>query len=194
MTANGAVGAASGLVAKHLPPSASSLRLLDLDGTLSPGLIALRPDLVVTVGAPDQSTYDAVVAYNLALDDALLRQVLALLRPGGRLIVIDPQGEPDRAQVERLELAGYVRILVEAVEPGGVLLRGEQPHTTTDTLARVQSVAVRDSLREFKGRYLHLLIRQTPNKPVWALQPDETVAWSAAAIADRRGRSAAAGV
>ena len=64
MTANGAVGAASGLVAKHLPPSASSLRLLDLDGTLSPGLIALRPDLAVTVGTPDQSTYDAVVAYD----------------------------------------------------------------------------------------------------------------------------------
>ncbi len=191
MTPDGAVGMASALVAKHLPPSASSLRLLDLDGTLAAGLSALRPDLDVVIGMPtavavseDGSVYDAVVAYGVPLDDALLRRVLEVLRPGGRLIAVDPQGVPDHAHVERLELAGYVRILVEEIFPVGVLLRGEQPHTTDDTLARIQSVAARDAVSEFKGRYLHLLIRQMPNKPVWALQPGEVVAWSAAAITD----------
>ncbi len=184
MTPINAAGKASALVAKHLPPSASTLRLLDLGGSLSAGLLALRPDLDVAVGVPDGSTYDAVVAYDVPLDDDLLRGVLASLRPGGRLIAIDPQGEPDRAQVERLESVGYVRILVETALSGGVLLRGEQPHSTADTLARIQSVAARDAVSEFKGRHLHLLIRRTPNKPVWALQPGEAVAWSAAALAD----------
>ncbi len=165
--------------------------MLDLDGALSAGLLALRPDLDVVVGVPtlvglpdDGSTYDAVVAYAATLGDDLLRRILASLRPGGRLIAVDPLGEPDRAQVERLESAGYVRILVEAALPTGVLMRGEQPHVTSDTLARIQSVASQDEPSQFKGRYLHLLIRQTPNKPVWALQPGEPVAWSAAALID----------
>ena len=193
MTPVSTAGAASELIAKHLPPSASTLRLLDLGGTLSAALLALRPDLDVTVGvppaagAPDNVTYDAVVAYEVKLDDALLRQILPLLRPGGRLIAVDPQGVPDRVLVERLESAGYGRILVEDTFPTGVLLRGEQPHTTTDTLARIQRVAARDTLNAFKGRFLHLLIRQTPNKPVWALQPGEAVEWSAVAVADDDG-------
>ena len=156
MTPIDAAGMASAFVAKHLPPSASTLRLLDLDGMLSAGLLALRPDLDVTVGLPTgapngDSTYDAVVAYAVPLDDALLLRILTALRPGGRLIAFDPQGEPDRAQVERLESAGYVRILVEAALSGGVLLRGEQPHATNDTLARIRSVAAQDKPQPVQG-------------------------------------------
>ncbi len=67
----------------------------------------------------------------------------------------------------------------------GVLMRGEKPHVTDDTLVRIQSVAARDAAQpEFKGRYLHLLIQQTPNKPVWALEPGEAVEWRAVALAD----------
>ena len=35
---------------------------------------------------------------------------------------------------------------------------------------------------DFRGRYVHLLIRQTPNKPIWKLSPDETIEWQAVTI------------
>jgi hypothetical protein len=111
-----------------------------------------------------------------------------VLRPGGRLIAVDPHDEPSAARVRQLENAGYIRILVEELPTDagiGVLLRGEKPHVTDDTLARIQSVAAQDDAQaEFRGRYAHLLIRQTPNKPVWALQPGETVEWHAVAVVD----------
>lgn len=180
-----------GTLIKQLPPSAATLRLLDLTG-LGAELTARRADLAVTVGSPAatgaENAFDAVVGCDVVLDDDLLRQAGAALRPGGRLIWVDRQGEPDAALVRRLEAAGYTRILVEELsEDGGVLLRGEKPHVTADTLARIASVAARDAADGFKGRYLHLLIRQTPNKPVWALQPGETVVWQAAALAGDAG-------
>lgn len=170
---------------KHLPPSASTLRLLDVSGGVGDVLAARRADLAVTVGkATEENSVDAAVAYDTPLDDELLAGVLRALRPGGRLIALETQGEADSARVQRLAAAGYTRILVEELLPAGVLMRGEKPHTTDDTLARVQSVAALDSGIEFRGRYVHLLIRQTPNKPVWALKPGETVTWQAVALAD----------
>lgn len=169
---------------KHLPPSASTLRLLDVGGNAGAALAARRADLKIMIGnVAGENSVDAVVAYAAVLNDELLALMLFALRPGGRLIVIDPQGEASGAQVKRLEAAGYTRILVEELLPNGVLMRGEKPHVTDDTLARVQSVAVLDS-GEFRGRYVHLLVRQTPNKPVWALKPGETVTWQAVGIAD----------
>ncbi|NJR12986.1 hypothetical protein HC776_03870 [bacterium] len=35
------------------------------------------------------------------------------------------------------------------------------------------------TLATFKGRFLHLLIRQTPNKPPWALTSQDRVVWEA---------------
>ncbi|HVU12980.1 MAG TPA: hypothetical protein VHD90_16995 [Phototrophicaceae bacterium] len=174
---------------KHLPPSASTLRLFDLNGLAGKLLAEQRADLAVTVGASGDASaansFDAVVAYGTTLDDESLHAALIALRPGGRLIAVDPQGDASGALVKRLESAGYIRILVEelSAEAGGVLMRGEKPHVSEDTLARIQSVAVRDA-GEFKGRYLHLLIRQTPNKPVWALKPDDVITWEAVALAD----------
>src|SRR5690606_5851527 len=70
--------------------------------------------------------------------------------------------------------------------PTGVLMRGEKPHVTGDTLARIQQVAQNDGdsldLANFKGRYVHLLVVQTPNKPVWHLEEGEPVAWEALAM------------
>jgi hypothetical protein len=175
-------------MAKHLPPSASTMRVLDLNGATGAGavLAALRPDLAVTIGEPSgEDHFDAIVAADLPLDADLLRTALTALRPGGRLIAVDAVGEPSAALVKLLENAGYTRILVEeaaSASGAGVLLRGEKPHITDDTLARIQSVAMQDSFN-FKGRYIHLLIRQTPNKPVWALKPHEQVEWYAAALA-----------
>ncbi|MEO8393635.1 MAG: hypothetical protein ABI700_11655 [Chloroflexota bacterium] len=174
---------------KHLPPSASTLRLLDLNGAAADFLKMRRADLDVTVGLPrEQRIFDAVVAYGAALDDESLRVALDALRPGGRLIVLDPQGDASSLHVKRLEAAGYTRILVEELAETGVLMRGEKPHITDDTLARIQSVAARDQANApFKGRYIHLLIRQIPNKPVWALKGGESVAWQAVALSDDAG-------
>jgi hypothetical protein len=167
-------------MAKHLPPSASTLRLLDVNGAAAEILRERRPDVAV-VGEGAEDSIDAIVAYDAALTDERLRALLAALRPGGRLIAVDPEGEPSAALVKRLEAAGYTRILVEEMLPG-MLMRGEKPHTTDDTLARIESVAARDQA-EFRGRYVHLLVRQTPNKPVWALRQGEAVAWEAVALA-----------
>jgi hypothetical protein len=178
---------------KHLPPSASHLRLLDVNGAAGKALAKLDADLEVSVVSNDAgewtqeaNTADAVVAYDHALDADFLTAVQFALRPGGRLIVLDPTGSADESLVKILEDAGYIRILVEDLTPTGVLIRGEKPHLTDDTVERVRQVANRDSAAS-KGRYLHLLIRQTPNKPVWKLEPDEQVAWEAVALSAEDG-------
>jgi hypothetical protein len=184
-------------LAKHLPPSATNLRLLDASGQTGDVLAELRGDLAVTA-LPEagwsfsDDQFDAVVACDFALTELFLDNTLAALRPGGRLVMVASDGQPDEALVERLESAGYVRILVEpAVDGEGVLLRGEKAHATADTLERIQAVAGQDAaqteLSDFKGRYVHLLIRQTPNKPVWKLKPGESIEWAAVALESNNG-------
>lgn len=100
------------------------------------------------------------------------------------------RGEPDGAQVVTLESHGFTRILVETGAecplPVGVLMRGERPHTTDDTLARVQIGASGDAdgqtLADYRGRFVHLLIRQTPDKPAWKLRADEPLTWEAVTL------------
>lgn len=178
--------------ARHLPPSGAMLRLLDVDGKAGAVLAALRHDLeIMPVGKPGAwavgpDTVDAVIAFDCPTDVALLRTALDALRPGGRLIVISPTGEPRALYVRMLEGAGYTRILVEnAIEcpsPVGVLMRGEKPHTEERTVDRVRQVAARDETPR-PGRYVYVLVNQLANKPVWMLQPGETVAWNAVAVA-----------
>lgn len=183
-------------VRKHLPPSASDLRLLDVNGAAAQGLSTYRADLVPIPVGGDATTWqiepasvDAVVALDYVLNDAFLSASLAVLRAGGRLIVANQRGDVRETIGRRLEAAGYVRILVEAVAGGGLLMRGERGHDTADTLARIRRAAASDpdrlDLNTFKGRYVHLLIQQTPNKPVWRMTPDEPITWHALAI--RRG-------
>lgn len=182
-------------MAKHLPPSASNLKLLDIDGRAGVILSKRRHDLDIQVASSTGSdtwtlaedSVDAVVAYDVALDSPLLNRVLQVMRAGGRFTVVLPSEKITSDYVDLLENHGYVRILVEpAVDDLGVLIRGEKTHTTDDTLQRIQQVATADAdmldLATFKGRYVHLLIRQTPNKPVWKLQPDEKIEWQAIAI------------
>lgn len=182
------------LIAKHLPPSGATLSVLDLGGAIGGALAALRADLDVTAAAADPAGWavaddsiDAVVVFGQQLSPTLLQAALSALRPGGRLIALDPDGLPSAEQVETLTAAGYTRILVESAQAsGGVLLRGEKAHTTADTLARIRVAAGRDDLltdlNRYPGRYLYLLIRQTPNKPVWALRDGEALAWRAVAL------------
>jgi hypothetical protein len=181
-------------MAKHLPPSGALLRLLDSGGQTGAALRHLRPDLEIALTAEDEASVDAITALDLPLDSAWLAGALRLLRPGGRLIIVQMQGAPSSDQVATLEQAGYVRILVEpALETGGVLIRGEKAHTTEDTLARIRVAAERDDgyadLAHYPGRFVHVLIRQSPNKPAWALREGEAIEWRAAAL-DRGEASA----
>ncbi len=188
-------------MAKHLPPSASDLQLVDIDGHAGDILLERRADLSVQVISNDNLTestlsddsIDSVVAYNIDLTTPLLNRILNMMRAGGRFIVVLSKGDVSSEYVDLLENHGYVRILVEsAVDDLGVLIRGEKAHTTDDTLARIQQVATSDAdmldLSTFKGRYVHLLVRQTPNKPVWKLQPDEKIQWQAVTV-QRNGQS-----
>jgi hypothetical protein len=192
-----------GAMAKHLPPSAAGLRLLDVDGTTGDVLLEARPDLIITVVAradlesAASNAFDAVTAFDVPLSPSFLEAARLLLRPGGRLITIDSQLDPDESAVRALEDAGYTRILVEAGAecplPLGRLARGEQPHQTDDTLARVAATAARDlraALESFNGRAVHLLIQQTPNLPPWKLPPGTVIAWEAAAQRAEDGAAA----
>jgi len=186
------------VMAKHLPPSATTLSLLDVGAVTGAVLSARRADLkiesvslITSDWVHEANSVDAVVAYDLLLQPDFLAAVLYVMRPGGRLIVVNPANHPDVLYVRQLEQAGYIRILVEpalADADSGVLIRGEKPHITSDTLTRVQSIASRDAdvldFDQFRGRYVHLLVQQLPNKPVWQLQPDEQLEWRAVGVWD----------
>ncbi|MBW4436378.1 MAG: hypothetical protein KME04_04550 [Pleurocapsa minor GSE-CHR-MK-17-07R] len=179
------------LMAKHLAPSASTLRYADVRGQTGALMRARRPDVAplaiadnASLAAHPAASFDTVAAIG-PLDDALLRGALHALREGGRLIVIDTHGAAGEALVRRLEDAGYIRILVEPAS-SGVLMRGEKPHASADTIARIEVASHRDipqaGLAGFKGRFVHVPVRQTPNKPAWALRPDDVITWTGIAV------------
>jgi hypothetical protein len=182
-------------MAKHLPPSSSTLRLVDINGQAGETLSQRRADLELQVLESDNidawtiadNSVDAVVAYNVSLESPLLDHVLQMMRAGGRFIAVLSSSTVSKNYVQLLKKQGYMRILVEpAVDDLGVLVRGEKAHITDNTWSRIQQVATADAdmlnLTTFKGRYVHLLIQQTPNKPVWKLQPDEKIQWQAVTI------------
>jgi hypothetical protein len=187
-------------MAKHLPPSASELRLLDVNGETGAILAQMREDVAVTpvsghtaAWSPDEvsaGSVDSIVAFDYVINDDFLRASMQAMRPGGRLIVVNSRGEVTEQLGQKLEQAGFTRILVEtAVEcplPTGVLMRGEKPHVTGNTLERVQQVAGQDAayadLQTYRGRYVHLLVRENPAKPAWKREPGEVVTWEAVAL------------
>ena len=181
------------VMSKHLPPSSSALQLADVDGRCGAVLAELREDLETVTVVPQAlaqfptSSLDAVTAFDTYLSDSLLSCALDVLRPGGRFIAVLSSESVDETWPRLLQSHGYVRILVESAVDGlGVLIRGEKAHETDDTLQRIRSVAVADDdlldLASYRGRYLHLLIRQSPNKPVWQLRSDEKICWQALAL------------
>ncbi|MBI1282023.1 MAG: hypothetical protein GC179_28110 [Anaerolineaceae bacterium] len=179
-------------MAKHLPPSGSALRLVDVFGKAALILRELRPDIEIVLSpkkltrwriAPD--SVDAVAAYDAEPSEDLLKSSMRVLRPGGRLIIMNAQLDPAEAYVKTLESAEYTRILVEVGAecplPVGALLRGEKPHTETSTVERVKQVASQD-VRPRTGRYLHLLVHQTPHKPTWRMTPEDKIEWEAVGV------------
>lgn len=184
------------VMVRHLPPSASTLTAVDVGGNATPAMTELRPDVNAVYQAVDgdwtypDHTIDAVTALHI-LSDADLKQALRVLRPGGRLIMMDVEGNPSASYVERLEGHGYTRILVERAldcpTEIGVLVRGEQPHIFTETHERIKQVAQRDvgtsqTLEDYRGRFVYLMVHQTPHKPVWARANDEPIRWDAIAL------------
>ncbi len=178
---------------KQLPPSASTLRLLDVGGRLGVLLHAARPDIAPFTASlriadwdDEASGYDAIVAYDHLPDAAFLTACWTRLRAGGRLVVLNPHTPFAVAHGQALEQAGFVRVLVESTAGGGVLLRGERPHTTQDTLSRVQVASAREAdaltFATYSGRFVHVLVQQTPNKPVWRMTADDVLTWQAVTL------------
>ncbi len=180
-------------MAKHLPPSGTSLRLVDVFGKTAAVLRDQRPDIDVVL-APQKLTgwriaadsVDAVAAYDCEPSADLLKSAMRALRPGGRLIIMNSQLDPSESYVKTLESAEYTRILVEVGAdcslPVGALIRGEKPHTEVSTVERVKQVAAQDAQPRM-GRYLHLLVHQTPHKPTWRMTPDDKIQWEAVGVA-----------
>lgn len=187
------------LILKQLPPSSSTLRLLDVGGTVGEALRLARPDITPVVAslrpqdwdAPTAS-YDAIVAVEYGLDADFLGACLVRLREGGRLVVLNPHTPFDVAHGQTLEQASFVRLLIESAAGGGVLIRGERAHTTSDTLARVAVAGASDAdaqtLATYTGRFVHVLVQQTPNKPVWRLTDEDVIKWQAVVVAQARPR------
>ena len=184
-------------LAKHLPPSASRLHLLDIDGRCGDILAGRRADLDIRVLPANElqrlcvaaAAADAVVAFDLDLNSQMLSLIAANMRPGGRFVAVLPQGEVRERWLRLLKAQGLVRILVEpALDGAGVLIRGEKPYPAPNNSERIQGVARADadhlSLDDYGGPYVHLLIRQSPNKPVWKLAAGEAIAWRALALGD----------
>ena len=165
---------------------------------------------------------------------AFLRESLRVLRPGGRLIMLDPiagrypwhlltRAWRSRAalwilvwrafsqQYHRFTLeemsttlteSGLARVLTErAVDGYGIVSRGEKPYTQLSTVERIAQTAARDDIGSelqiadaadlttaSRGKFVFLLVRQTPDKPVWAIQPDEILHWQAAMVNSQEGQ------
>lgn len=177
-------------VLKQLPPSGAQLLALDVGGRLA-SLKELRPDVRFTPVSLNPADWppallgaDAVAAWDVRLTPALLEAAWRVLRPGGRLIVANPLQRFDTRYGATLTNTGFVRLLIEPLsEAGGLLLRGERPHTSSDTTARIRTVASADSpaqtLETYRGRFVHVLVYQTPNLPPWKLAPGTVVTWQA---------------
>jgi hypothetical protein len=137
---------------------------------------------------------------------------MRVLRPGGRLILFDPRGEdnlldriaslfrPRDALAQRalvLKAAGFARALAEKFG-AGILSRGEKPYPSLSTVERIARTAALDASADSlqivdsadlpsigRGRFVFLLVKQTPDKPPWAIQPGEPIRWDAAMVSDQ---------
>jgi ubiquinone/menaquinone biosynthesis C-methylase UbiE len=234
---------------KHLPPSSAELHLIDFStnsGQVAEALHKIRPDIMFQYSNEDRPTLfektgnkvnlitvadnyvDAITAHStlflLDKPEDFLSEVLRVLRPGGRLILLDPADEisvwavvnvfsnpknalnllqwhrtakqhrrftPERI-AHLLEVNGFARILAERTLNGwAILSRGEKPYDATMSTADRVAIGASDSdnlgilqakeLLEIKGRFIHLLIHQTPNIPAWKAKTGE-IKWQAATI------------
>ncbi len=199
-------------VIRHFPPSGSELRLLDVDSCLArfPEISAIRsqrPDLLLIetplaeIGHYADANFDAAMAFlthdHFDTMPFFLEEIRRVLRPGGRFIFLFSYIVP-----RNLERAGFARILAEPLLNGEIALnRGERPYAEElNTLERVQAIAENENqagllqgvqLFDVSGRFIHVLVRQTPNKPGWALTPEDKIVWDTIAVQNEPHRTIA---
>lgn len=151
------------MFAKHLPPSAGLPRVFVLDEASQRELPA-EIELV-----PEAEQADAVVG---CVRPENLEQWWARLRPGGRLILA--HAAPAEELLAALTRAGFIHCLVEPLENGLTLYRGERPPSPLAPLPAGEGKSTTP--------FIFLLIHQTPNKPAWKLAPGEKLEWRAACV------------
>ncbi len=228
-------------MARHFPPSASELTVLDVHpGRSTSKLMKYRPDLhmiglecfptlsylalpkldlvrgSITHFPLEESTVDAVIGTDIftriSQHTEFLAEAKRVLRPGGRLILLDttkgyslpilrwaPVLRPQftlQQMAEMLSDAGFARILTERTLRGsGILSRGEKPYPTLSTRERITRTAARDEQTMQiidsaylptvgRGNFVFLLVKQSPNKPAWVIQPGLEIRWDAAMVTD----------
>jgi hypothetical protein len=155
--------------AKHLPPSAGLPRVLVLDEASQPEL----PTEIEIVLEGEEA--DAIVG---CVPPHNLERWFRRLRPGGRLILA--YAAPAEELLAALTAAGFIHCLVEPLENGLTLYRGEKPPLNSST-ERLNSLT---NNFQTTSPFIFLLIQQNPNKPAWKLEPDELLEWRAACVRD----------
>jgi ubiquinone/menaquinone biosynthesis C-methylase UbiE len=199
-----------------LDPAAGMLRL---GAGRHPGLSFVRGDGRFLPLADE--SFDAVLMQRLYYffpdKPTLLAEALRVLRPGGRLILLNPAAGPrPRAALRHWQnpkaaldmalwhsVAGRIQrytpqaIAADLAAAGYVRLLAEALPGGWIMLGRgekahrAESTAARIAVAaggaEGRSPYAYVLIRQTPNKPAWKLAPGETLAWEAAALPQNAG-------
>ncbi len=177
------------MFAPHLPPSAALPIVLALDPQAEAALASYveggsglgEPGQAVSAPAEARNV-DAILACRWPEDLAASRD---RLRPGGRLIVLlsNTTSELDHGERRLAELNhhGYIHCLIESLPDGGWLCRGERPpiHSGGQRLGGLTS-----SIEAGSARALVVLVKQSPNKPTWRLEPGERRVWEAARLID----------
>ena len=177
------------MFAPHLPPSAALPIVLALDPQAEAALASYveggsgggEPGQAVAAPA-DARDVDALLACRWPEDLAASRD---RLRPGGRLIILlsntTSEIEHGERRLAELHQHGYIHCLIETLPAGGWLCRGERPplHSGAQRLAGLAS-----SIEAGSARALVVLVKQTPNKPAWRLEPGERRVWEAARLVD----------
>jgi hypothetical protein len=156
---------------RHLPPSNGPIYCALVGGAEAEMAVwaGQRPDLNLV--GPDHSTpLDAVLWLGQLPNQPDLSGWLARLRPGGRFICLQATDTTPDALA-----AAKTRILAEQLDTAMLLCRGEHAYQADlSTQARIALTAQADSST---FPFLFLLVRQTPNRPAWAMPADTPIVW-----------------